>query len=81
MQQIDVQAIGFVGQIGRNPDRKPFGMRRARGAVGMQAGQLAFALNDFCIGVEDFGKFAMQADADMRGLVGIFLHQSLRASA
>src|SRR6185295_2347401 len=44
---------GFVGEIGCNPDGKTFGMRRARGAVSMQAGQLALSLHDLCICSED----------------------------
>ena len=38
VQQIDVQAIGFIGQIGGDPDGKPFRVRRAGSAVGVQAG-------------------------------------------
>ena len=50
VQQIDVHAIGFIGQIRRDPDGKPFGMRRTRGTVSVQASQLAFAFHDLGIG-------------------------------
>ena len=65
MQQVDVHAIGFVGEIGGDPDGEPFGMRRPRGAVGAQTRQLAFALDQRGVGVEDVGKLAVQADADV----------------
>jgi hypothetical protein len=65
MQQIDVETIGFIGQVGRNPDRKPLGVRRAGGAIGLQPGQLALAFNDLRVGRENVRKFAVEADADI----------------
>ena len=77
VQEIDVQAVGFVGEIGGNPDGKPFGVRRASGAIGVQAGQRAVALNQLRVGLEDFRNLAMQTDADMGGTFRIFRHQAL----
>jgi len=77
MQEIDVQAIGFIGQIGRNPDGKPFGVRRAGGTVGVQSRQFALALDNFRICVEDFGELAMKTDADVWGKFRIFRQQTL----
>ena len=65
MQKVDVHAVGFIGEVGGNPYRKPLGMRRPRGAVGMQPGQLALALYQGGVGIEDVGKLAVQADADV----------------
>jgi hypothetical protein len=53
VQQVDVEAIRFIGEIGRDPDRQPLGVRRAGGAVGMQPGELALVLHDLGVGVED----------------------------
>ena len=67
MQQVDVQAVGLVGEVGGDQDRKPFRMRRPRGAVGLQPGQLALALHQLGVGVQDLGGLAVQADADVVG--------------
>ena len=70
MQQVDVHAIGFVSEIGSDPHREPFGMRRPRRAVGAQARELAFALDQRGVGIENVGELAMQADADVVGESG-----------
>src|SRR5262249_38305318 len=63
--------------IGRYPDGKTLGMRRARGAGPTQAGQPAFAVHDFCICIEGFWEFAMPTDTDMGGVTGEFVHPPL----
>ena len=65
MQQVDVRAVGLVGEVGGDPHREPFRMRRPRGAVGAQPGQLALVLDQPGVGVEDVGNLAVQADADV----------------
>ena len=69
VQQVDVEALGFVGEIGRDPDREPLGVRRPGGAVGREPVELAVALDELRISVEDVGELAMQADADVVGQV------------
>src|SRR5215467_15395657 len=76
MQQIDVKAIGFIRQIGRNPDRKTLSMRGAGGAVSGEPGQLALALDDLGVGGENFCKLAVKADADVVSELGMLGHQS-----
>ena len=66
VQQVDVQAVGLVGEVGGDPDREALGVRRPRGAVGAQPRQLAFALDDLRVGGHDLGRLAVQADADLR---------------
>ena len=78
MQEIDVQAIGFVGQIGCYPDGEPLGVRRTGRTVGVQSRQLALALDDFRIGVENFRKLAMKTDTDICCKFGTLCHQALR---
>ena len=55
-------------------------MRRPRGAVGGEPGQLALALDQRRVGVEDVGKLAMQADADMVGEFRMAFHDGARGS-
>jgi hypothetical protein len=39
VQQVDVEAVGLVREVGGDGDREALGMRRARGAVGLEAGE------------------------------------------
>src|SRR5262249_20506627 len=80
VQEINVQAVGFVGEVRGDPDGKSFRMWRAGGTVGAQSGQLTLALDDFRIGIEDFSKLAMKTYADIGGKVRIFRHQTLRGA-
>src|SRR5262249_40888724 len=73
VQEIDVQTVGFIGEVRGDPDGKPFRMRRAGSTVGMQSRQLTLALDDFRVSIEDLRKLAMKTDADMRGRSGYFV--------
>ena len=55
-------------------------MRRPGSAVGRQAFELAFVLDDLGVGRHDLGRLTMQAQADLVGLVRILLHRRLDAA-
>ena len=76
VQQVDVEAIRLIGEIGRDPDRQPLRVWRAGGAVGMQPGELALAFDDLGVGVEDLRELAVQADADVIRKFRMLRHQS-----
>ena len=69
VQQVDVRAVGLVGEVGGDPDRQSLGVGRARGAVRLETLELALALNQLGVSGEDFGQLAVQADADGVGHV------------
>src|SRR5262245_48832738 len=77
MPEINVKAVGFIGEVRSDPDGEPFRVRRAGSTVGMQPRQLALALDEFRVRVEDLRKLAMKTDADMGGKAWIFRHQAL----
>ena len=41
VQQVDVHAVRFIGQVGGDPHREPFGVRRPRRAIGAQTRERA----------------------------------------
>src|SRR6516162_25466 len=77
MQKVDVQTVRLVCKVRGYPDCQPFGVRRARGAVSFQSGELALAFDDLCVRFENFRELAMKADADIWRLVRKFFHQTL----
>ena len=71
VQQVDVGAVGLVGQVGGDEDRQPLGVRRTGGAVGRQAGAACRpAPTSARVGVEDVGDLAVQAERDVLRLLG-----------
>ena len=63
VQQVDVEAIGFVGEVRGDRDRKPLGMRGRR-RCRREPGQLALALDHLGVGGENVRGLAVQAEAD-----------------
>src|SRR5262249_8313502 len=53
-------------------------MRWPRGAIGAQPGELAFALDQSRVGIENIGELAMQADADLLGKLRMLLDERSR---
>src|SRR5689334_5488221 len=77
MQKIDVETVSLIRKIRGYPDRQAFGVRRPRGAVCGQSGELALAFDNLCVRVENFGELAVQTDTDVRSFIGKFLHEAL----
>ena len=80
VQQVDVDAVRLVGEVGRDADREALGVRRARGAVGAQPRELALLLHEPGVGGHDLGRLAVQAQADVVALVLELLHRALHAA-
>ena len=55
-------------------------MRRPRRAIGSEAGQVALALDQRRVGIEDIGKLAVQADADVVGEFRAAVHDRPRGT-